>query len=68
MPSLQHDRQGHGYDDSLAGETRFKDVAADQWYAGAITFCADNGIISVLATIEHLPAGKTISRQEVAPS
>ena len=54
-----------GYDDSLAGETRFKDVAADQWYAGAITFCADNGIISGYDDGTFQP-GKTISRQEVA--
>ena len=53
------------YDDSLAGETRFKDVAADQWYAGAITFCADNGIISGYDDGTFQP-GKTISRQEVA--
>ena len=54
-----------GYDDSLAGETRFKDVAADKWYAGAITFCADNGIISGYDDGTFQP-GKTISRQEVA--
>ncbi|MFQ9910087.1 MAG: S-layer homology domain-containing protein [Acutalibacter sp.] len=35
-----------GYTDSDAtGETRFTDVDADQWYAGAITYCYDNGII-----------------------
>ena len=54
-----------GYDDSLAGETRFKDVPADQWYAGAITYCFDNDIISGYDDGTFQPE-KTITRQEAA--
>ena len=54
-----------GYDDSLAGETRFKDVPADQWYAGAITYCFDNDIISGYDDGTFQP-DKTITRQEAA--
>ena len=54
-----------GYDDSLAGETRFKDVPADQWYAGAITYCFDNAIISGYDDGTFQPE-KTITRQEAA--
>ena len=54
-----------GYDDSLAGETRFKDVPADQWYAGVITYCFDNDIISGYDDGTFQPE-KTITRQEAA--
>ena len=55
-----------GYEDSMAtGETRFTDVSVDQWYAGAITFCYDNGIISGYEDNTFRP-NNTISRQEAA--
>ena len=55
-----------GYTDSDAtGETRFTDVDADQWYAGAITYCYDNGIILGYEDNTFKPT-QTITRQEAA--
>ena len=56
-----------GYDSSVASETelRFTDVKDGDYYAGAITFCYDNGIISGYEDNTFRPK-QTITRQEAA--
>ncbi len=52
-------------EDSTTIDTPFVDVDADDWYAGAVAFCKENGIISGYEDTTFRP-DQTITRQEAA--
>ena len=52
-------------EDPTTIDTPFVDVDADDWYAGAVAFCKENGIISGYEDTTFRP-DQTITRQEAA--
>ena len=48
----------------VAGKSSFSDVAADAWYANAVSWCADNGLVTGFGG-SFVP-NRTVSRQEIA--
>lgn len=48
----------------VAGSSSFSDVAADAWYAGAVSWCADSGLVTGDGGGRFAPA-RAISRQEL---
>lgn len=49
----------------IGGSGRFSDVASDAWYAGAVSWCADSGLVNGDGGGLFAPA-RAVSRQELA--